>query len=90
MWQLSLATVSIANPVNIPEAFLYTGNSNGPVQLIDSTYAGASASSGKVAGVPLYPGTYVWAVWSGADALVTATLQVFGNAVTSYRRVTAP
>ncbi|MCW2899980.1 MAG: hypothetical protein JWO67_2245 [Streptosporangiaceae bacterium] len=86
MWQLSLASLSIANPVNIPSGFLYTGNSNGPIQLIDSTYAGASASSGKVAGVPFYPGIYLWAVWSGGDALATATLQVFGTAVSNYRR----
>jgi hypothetical protein len=89
MWQLSLASVSIPNPVNIPQALIYTGNANGPVQLIDSTYAGASASSGKVAGVPFYPGLYVWAVWSGGDAGAIATLQLFGNAVRNYRRAGA-
>lgn len=86
LWQLSLASVSIPNPILIPQVFLYLGNSNGPIQLIDSSYAGASASSGKVAGIPFYPGTYLWAVWSGADALATATLQVFGMAVTEYRK----
>jgi len=87
MWQLSLASVSIPNPVNIPEAFIYLGSSSGPVQLVDSTYAGASASSGKVAGIPFYPGQYVWAVWTGADANVTAILQLFGTAVRNYRRI---
>jgi hypothetical protein len=86
MWQLSLASLSIPNPVLIPHAFLYTGNSSGPVQLIDSTYAGASASSGKVAGPPIFPGTYIWAVWAGADPNVTATLQLWGTAIRNYRR----
>ena len=52
----------------IPQCFLYLGNSSGPLTLVDSTNAGNSASSGKVAGAPLYAGTYLWAVWTGADA----------------------
>jgi hypothetical protein len=86
MWQLTLASLSIGSPVLIPQAFLYSGNSSGPVQLIDSTYAGASASSAKVAGPPVYPGTYIWAVWTGADPNVTATLQLWGMAIRNYRR----
>lgn len=86
MWQLSLATLSIPGPVLIPQGFIYSGNSNGPIQLIDSTYSGASASSAKVAGSPIFPGTWIWAVWSGGDALATATLQLFGKAVRNYRR----
>jgi hypothetical protein len=79
-WQLSLATVSIPNPVNIPQAFLYLGSSSGPLQLIDSTYAGAAASTSKIAATPISHGMYVWAVWSGADPNTTATLQLFGTA----------
>lgn len=86
MWQPSLGSVSIANPVLIPEAFFYLGNASGPIQLIDSTYAGASASSGKVSAFPLFPGQYIWAVWTGADASVLATFQLFGTAVRNYRR----
>jgi hypothetical protein len=89
MWQLSLASVSIPNPVLIPEVFLSTGNSNGPLQLIDSSYAGASASSGKVAGVVLYPGQWIWAAWTGGDANAVATLQLYGMAVRNYRRLTS-
>jgi hypothetical protein len=86
MWQLTLASLSILNPNLIPQGSIYSGNSSGPVQLIDSTYAGASASSGKVAGPPVYPGTYIWAVWAGADPNVTATLQLWGMAIRNYRR----
>jgi hypothetical protein len=87
MWQLTLASVSIANPVLIPQVFLSTGNSGGPIALIDSSYAGASASSGKVAGLPLYPGQWIWAAWAGADALAVATLQLYGTAIRNYRRL---
>lgn len=86
MWQLSLATVSIPNPTLIPQIILSTGNSNGPLTLIDSSYAGASASSGKVSGLPLYPGQWIWAAWTGADALAVATLQIYGTAIRNYRR----
>jgi hypothetical protein len=87
MWQPSLASVSIQDPDLIPQVFLSIGNSNGPVQLIDSSYAGASASSGKVAAYPLYPGQYLWAAWTGGDPLATATLQLYGGAVRNYRRL---
>src|ERR1017187_9641527 len=86
MWQLNLASVSIANPVLIPQVALSLGNSNGPTQLVDSSYAGASASSGKVAGTQVYPGTYIWAAWTGADANATATMQLWGTAIRNYRR----
>jgi hypothetical protein len=88
MWQLSLASVSIPAPVLIPQVILSTGNSNGPLTLIDSSYAGASASSGKVSGLPLYPGQWIWAAWTGADPGAVATLQVYGTAVRNYRRRT--
>lgn len=87
-WDLQLATLSIPNPVLIPQAFLYLGNSSGPLTLIDSTYAGASASSGKVAGAPVYAGTCIWAVWKGADANALASLQLYGTQTTGYRGTT--
>lgn len=85
MWKMQLATVSIPSPVLIPQIILSAGNSNGPLTLIDSSYAGASASSGKVSGLPLYPGQWIWAAWTGADALAVATLTVYATAVRNYR-----
>lgn len=87
-WDLSLASVATTSTVNFAQAALYLGNANGPIQLIDQTYDGNNASSGKVAGAPFYHGTYLWAVWSGGDAGATATLQVFGQQVAGYRRQT--
>jgi hypothetical protein len=84
-WDLTLAAVSTTGTVLLPKAFLYLGNSNGPLTLIDSTYAGNSASSGKVRGTPFYAGTYVWAIWQGADANSIAVLQLYGQQSTRYR-----
>ena len=84
-WDLQLAAISTTGTVKLPQSFLYLGNSNGPLTLIDSTNAGNSASSGKVRGAPVYAGTYIWAVWQGADANAIATLQVYGTQTTGYR-----
>lgn len=84
-WDLQLAAVSTTGTVKLPQCFLYLGNSNGPLTLIDSTNAGNSASSGKVRGAPVYAGTAIWAVWSGADANAQATLQLYGTQTTGYR-----
>ena len=56
-WDLRLAAVSTTGTILLPQCFLYLGNSNGPLTLVDSTNSGNSASSGKVAGAPLYAGT---------------------------------
>jgi hypothetical protein len=86
LWQLALAALNIPNAILIPRAFLYLGSSSGPLTLIDSTYLGNSASSGKVAGAPFYHGTYLWAVWTGGDPGALATLQAYGVQVTGYRK----
>lgn len=52
---------------------------------MDSTNQGNSASSGKVRGAPVYAGTCIWAVWTGADANSLATLQLYGTQTTGYR-----
>jgi hypothetical protein len=92
LWQLNLAALSILPPptetalVLASQGFLYLGSSSGPLTLIDSTFLGNNASSGKVAGAPLFHGTYIWAQWKGADALAVATLQLYGTQVTGYRQ----
>ena len=86
MWQLSLAAISTTSVTLASQCFLYLGSSSGPLTLIDSTFLGNNASSGKVAGAPFFHGTYLWAVWTGADALAIATLQAYGNQLTGYRR----
>lgn len=85
LWQLALASVSVPGAVLIPKAYLYLGSSSGPLTLIDSTYLGNSASSGKVAGAPFYHGTYLWAVWNDGDPGALAILQAYGAQTTGYR-----
>lgn len=88
-WDLQLAAVSVVSPsgvtVLIPQLSLYLGSSAGPLTLIDSTYLGSSASSGKVKGTPVYSGTCIWAVWKGADPNALASLQLYGTQSTGYR-----
>jgi hypothetical protein len=79
VWRLRLAAVSTTSTAKQPQAFLYRGSSSGPVEQIDSTYLGNSASSGKVAGAPFFPGQVLWAVWKGGDAGAVATLQAYGQ-----------
>jgi len=86
LWQLALAALSIPGAILIPKAYLYLGSSSGPLTLIDSTYLGNSASSGKVAGAPFYHGTYLWAVWTGGDPGALAILQAYGIQITGYRK----
>lgn len=79
VWRLRLASVSTTGTVRQPQAFLYRGSTSGPLEQIDSTYLGNSASSGKVAGAPFYSGQVLWAKWTGGDAGAVATLQAYGQ-----------
>lgn len=85
LWRASLAAVSTTSVAKASQCSLFLGSSSGPLTLIDATFLGNQASSGKVAGAPLYHGQYIWAVWAGADASSTATLQVYGIQVSGYR-----
>lgn len=78
-WRLRLANVSTTGTANQPQCFLYRGSTSGPLEQVDSTYLGNSASSGKVAGAPFFAGQVLWAKWTGGDANATATLQVYGQ-----------
>jgi hypothetical protein len=78
-WALRLATVATSTATKQPQAKFYRGSASGPLELLDFTYTGSSASSGKVGGAIYYPGQQLWAVWSGGDAGATATLQAYGQ-----------
>lgn len=78
-WALTLATLSVSTATKQPQGFLYRGSASGPIELVDSTYTGAQASSAKVGGAPYFQGQVLWAVWKGGDAGAIATLQVYGQ-----------
>lgn len=79
VWRLRLASVSTTGTARQPQAFLYRGSTSGPLEQIDSTYLGNSASSAKVAGAPFFQGQVLWAKWTGGDPGATATLQAYGQ-----------
>lgn len=78
-WSLRLATLATTTATKHPQGQLYRGSPSGPLQLVDSTFTGDSASSAKVGGALYYPGQWLWAVWTGGDPGATATLQAFGQ-----------
>lgn len=85
MWKPENAAVSTTTSVKFPKCDIYVGGSSTPGQLVDSTYTGNSDASGKVGGTVVYPGQYIWAVWSGGDVGATATLSISGTATIGYR-----
>jgi hypothetical protein len=78
-WRLRLANVSTNGVTNNPTCTIYRGSSSGPLQQIDFTNTGNSASSQKVAAAPFFAGQALWAVWAGGDPGATATLQAYGE-----------
>lgn len=85
MWTVSYTTVStVSQAAPLPTCQIYTGNANSPITLLDSTFTGNGDSTDAPA--TLYPGFYVWAVWTGGNAGDVATVRVQGQSVTNYRR----
>jgi hypothetical protein len=78
-WALRLATLAVAGSTVQPQGFLYRGSASGPLELVDSTFTGAQASSAKVGGVLYYSDQRLWAVWKGGTPGATATLQIYGQ-----------
>jgi hypothetical protein len=82
-WALQLATLAVSTASGTitkqPQGFLYRGSASGPIELIDSTYTGAQASSTKVGGAPYFPGQLLWAVWKDGDSGAVATVRAYGQ-----------
>lgn len=76
-WQLALASTSVST--GTAAMALYRGSASGPVEIIDSTPATTQASSGRVAGLPYFPGQALWAVFTGGTPGAVVTLQAFGQ-----------
>jgi hypothetical protein len=78
-WALRLGSGEVSTANVQPRLDFYRGSASGPIELIDSTFTGAQASSGKVGGAVYYAGQLLWAVWTGGDPGATATLRAFGR-----------
>lgn len=84
MWQLASVTVStISQTAPLPQCKMYAGPQPQPSWQIDATFTGNGDSTGRAA--TLYPGNYVWAVWTGGNPGDTATMRALGTVNTNYR-----
>lgn len=78
-WALRLSSVSVSTSNVQPSVAWYRGSPTGPIELIDQSFTGAQASTGKVGGPFFYPGQWLWAVWSGGDPGALAELRAYGQ-----------
>lgn len=81
VWHPDNAHVSAnANPTNEAQCSIYVGDSPASINFRDGTFSGSSGdSTDKVNADVVKVGWYVWAVWNGGDANVTAILTVTGT-----------
>ena len=80
VWNVALAAVHAnPNPVNEAQCAIYAGSDTSSPNFADLSFTGSSGDSTPNFGAPIYAGAYVWAVWTGGDAGVTATLTVTGT-----------
>ena len=69
-----------ANPINESQCRIFVGDLPISANYRDGTVSGSSGdSSDRVNASIIKCGQYIYAVWSGADANVTATLSVTGT-----------
>lgn len=80
-WNLTLAAVSTnpQQPTNVPLCKIYIGSAPNDANFVDGTFTGNLDSTARVAQFPVQKGQSIWAVWSGADANIVATLSIFGT-----------
>lgn len=85
MWQVTAVSVSTASQAApYPQCNIYAGPQPQPPWFVDGTYTGNLDSTGRAI-PPVYPGSYIWAVWSGGNPNDTATVRITGTIVTGYR-----
>lgn len=81
-WLPQVVSVGAAESAVLAEAQckIYAGESASQPNFVDGTLSGSTGdSTSNVAGQVLYPGQYLWAVWTGGDAGVTAVMNVTGT-----------
>lgn len=80
VWYPQNASVKAnTNPTNEAQCQIYVGETATSDNFRDNTFSGSSGdSTGKITG-RLSKGGYVYAVWTGGDAGVTAYLTVTGD-----------
>lgn len=81
VWYPDVASVSAnPNPTNDAQCTIYVGLSATQSYFKDACIDGSTGdSTGNVSGSVVRCGSYVWAVWTGGDSNVQATLTVTGT-----------
>lgn len=72
------STGSLTGITGTPTCFIYAGPSVTPLTFVDGTYLVLGAASSLISGQAIYPGNYVFAVWTDGPPNATATLVVNG------------
>jgi hypothetical protein len=72
-------TGSLTGITGISTCFIYAGSYAGQATFVDSTYNVLGAASSLIAGQSLYPGQYVFAVFTNGPPNQTASLVVSGT-----------
>ena len=82
VWFPSVVSVGTNETVITDEAncSVYVGPYAGQGYFVDLTIFGSTgASSSNIKGQVVYPGNFIWAVWTGGDNGAQATLNVSGT-----------
>jgi hypothetical protein len=79
VWTVALVSVSVATNTNEAECKVYIGPSASAATFVDGTLSGSTGDSTDRATMPIYPGMYLFAVWTGGDAGQLATVNVMGT-----------
>jgi hypothetical protein len=66
-------------PAGVATCFIYAGAQVAPGTFVDSTYNVLGAASSLISGQTLYPGQYIWAVFTGGNPGQTASLVIAGT-----------
>lgn len=75
----NVAVKANSNPTNEAQCLVYVGPDTTQPNFLDGCIDGSTGdNTGKVNGREIRCGHFIWAVWSGGDANVQATLTVTG------------
>jgi hypothetical protein len=79
VWNVDVVSVSCATNVSEAECQVYVGDTATQNNYVDGTLSGSTGDSTDRVTRPVYPGQYVFAVWSGGDVGTTAIIRVQGS-----------
>ena|SRR5438876_11198580 len=86
MWLPQEVIVQTTTTNKLATCVISIGHATQPLKYIDDTASGYGDVSSKISGQQIYPGFYIWAVWSKGSPGDYASLTVHGVERTKYRR----